>query len=193
MIRFILIILFLATPVYAEEAYPVSKPAQPNAHQFEFISIDGRSIKMSDYRGKVVMVVNTASHCGFTEQYKALQSLYDEYKNKGFVVLGVPSADFGGQEFHNEKKVQSFTKEKYAINFPMAGISFVKGSNAHPFYKWAAKQGGFLSGPKWNFHKYIIGKKGEFVDGFGSTTSPISKKVKKVIEAELAKLDNISR
>lgn len=171
----------------------MSKPLEQNAHSYEFKSIDGEAIRLSDYNGKVVMVVNTASHCGFTGQYKELQALYDEYKDKGLVILGVPSADFGGQEFDTEDKVQAFTDENYSITFPMTAISSVKGSNVHPFYQWAAKQGGFLSGPKWNFHKYIIAGDGSFVQGFVSTTSPTSKKVKKVIEAELAKLDNISR
>lgn len=193
MIRFFIAFLFLITPSYAEENYPVSTPASQNAYQFEFESIDGEPIKLSEYKGKVVMVVNTASHCGFTGQYKDLQTLYDEYKDKGFVVLGVPSADFGGQEFDSEEKVQSFTEEKYSITFPLTSISSVKGSNAHPFYQWAEKQGGFLSGPKWNFHKYIIGKDGSFVAGYISSTSPTSEKIKKVIEAELGKLDNISR
>lgn len=193
MIKFVVVLIFFAMPVNAEEAYPVSKPVTTNAHNFEFSSIEGKPIKLSDYKGKVVMIVNTASHCGFTGQYNDLQALYEEYSEKGFVVLGVPSADFGGQEFDSEKKVQSFTEEKYSISFPLTSISSVKGNDAHPFYQWAAEQGGFLSGPKWNFHKYIIGKDGGFVEGFVSTTLPTSKKVKKVIEAELAKLDNISR
>ena len=187
MIRVLFAFIFLITPVYAEEVYPVSLSSQPNAYLYEFTSIEGESIKLSDYKGKVVMVVNTASHCGFTGQYKDLQALYDAYKDQGFVVLGVPSADFGGQEFDAEKDVAAFTEEQYSVTFPLTTISKVKGSDAHPFYKWAAEQGGFLSGPKWNFHKYIIGKNGEFVKGFITTTSPSSKNIKAVIEAELSK------
>lgn len=188
MIRLIVItILFFTVPAFAEGSYPMSKSIKENAHSFEFSSIDGQPIKLSGYSGRVLMVVNTASQCGFTGQYKDLQAIYDDYKEQGFVVLGVPSADFGGQEFDSEEKVQSFTEEKFSISFPLTSISNVKGSNAHPFYQWAAKEGGFLSGPKWNFHKYVIGKNGEFVQGFVSTTSPSSKKVMSVIEAELAK------
>lgn len=159
----------------------------PSAHQFEFQSIDGEALSLSNYKGKALLVVNTASQCGFTPQYKELQALYDRYKEKGLVVLGVPSADFGGQEYATEEEVEHFTEEKFAVTFPLTVISEVKGGNAHPFYQWAGQQAGFIGSPKWNFHKYLIGKNGEFVTWFSSVTSPTSDKVVKAIEAELAK------
>ncbi len=161
-------------------------PAQ-NAYNFEFSAIDGKTIKLSDFKGKVILIVNTASHCGYTGQYKELQELYSTYKDKGLVVLGVPSADFGGQEFDSEDKVQDFTEKKFSVTFPLTAISSVKGKDAHPFYKWAGDQGGFLSGPKWNFHKYIIAKNGDYVTSFATTTSPKAPSVIKVIEEQLAK------
>lgn len=156
-----------------------------NAHQYAFKSIEGDDINLSEYSGKVVMVVNTASKCGFTGQYKDLQKLYDTYKDRGFVVLGVPSADFAGQEFSEESKVKEFTEENFHITFPLTEISHVKGQKAHPFYKWASKQEGFLGGPKWNFHKYLIDAKGDFVGAYGTTISPMSVKIINDVEQAL--------
>lgn len=161
--------------------------SQANAHQFQFIGMDGEPIALSAYRGKVMMVVNTASKCGFTGQYAELQSLQERFGDQGLVILGVPSADFGGQEFADESAVRSFVDEKFSITFPLTEISHVKGEQAHPFYAWANDKAGFLGSPKWNFHKYIIGKNGEFVTSYASMTSPVSNRVIKRIEQELAK------
>lgn len=159
----------------------------PNAHQFEFTAIGTDALKLADLSGKVILIVNTASQCGFTSQYADLQKLYDTYGDKGLVVIGVPSDNFGGQEFAQESEVKAFTEEKFAITFPLATLTNVKGDNAHPFYQWAGKQAGFLGSPKWNFHKYLIDKKGNYVTWFSSNTSPMSEKVTAAIEAELAK------
>ncbi len=158
-----------------------------NAYQFSFTSANGEEVNLQDFKGKVVLVVNTASKCGFTGQYKELQSLYETYKDDGLVVLAVPSADFAGQEFDEIEDVKSFTEEKYNVTFPLMDITHVKGKDAHPFYKWAADQSGLFSKMKWNFHKYLIDKNGDFVRPFGSAKSPLSPKVIEVIEAELKK------
>ena len=173
-------LLLFSTSAFAEIAMSV-----PNAHRYEFQTIEGESIKLSDLKGKAVLVVNTASQCGFTPQYAGLQKLHETYGDKGLVVIGVPSDNFGGQEFEQEAEVKNFTKEKFEATFPLAVISDVKGKNAHPFYQWANKEAGFLGSPKWNFHKYLIGKDGNLKQWFASTTAPDSKKIIAAIEQEL--------
>ena len=157
------------------------------AHDFSFTSIDGGDLPLATYRGKVVLLVNTASMCGFTSQYEGLQSLWTEYKGKGLVVLGVPSDDFGGQELDDAKKVKEFCTLNYGIDFPMADIVRVKGPNAHPYYKWVADAHGGLAVPRWNFHKHVIDGNGDLVDWFASTTGPKSGRLRKAIETALAK------
>jgi len=158
-----------------------------NAHQFSFKTIQEETLELSELKGKVLLVVNTASKCGFTPQYRELESLYNTYKEKGLVVIGVPSPDFGGQEFEEETKVQDFTEKNFSISFPLTQINHVKGDKAHPFYKWSNNKAGFIGAPRWNFHKYLIDKNGTYVTWFGSTTSPLSAKVIKAIEKELKK------
>jgi len=157
------------------------------AHDFEFTDIDGAPLRLSDWDGKALLVVNTASKCGFTPQYGELQQLYDDYKGRGLVVLGVPSANFRNQEFADERQIKEFACERFAITFPLAKLTTVKGKDAHPFYQWARRRAGFLGSPKWNFHKYLIGKRGEFVTWFATTTSPTSARVRARIERELDK------
>jgi glutathione peroxidase len=161
--------------------------AAMTAHDFSFTSIDGGDLPLAAYRGKVVLLVNTASMCGFTGQYEGLQSLWTEYKDKGLVVLGVPSDDFGGQELDDAKKVKEFCTLNYGIDFPMADIVRVKGPNAHPYYKWVADAHGGLAVPRWNFHKHVIERNGDLVDWFASTTGPKSGRLRKAIETALAK------
>jgi len=157
------------------------------AHDFSFTTIDGDPLPLSQFKGKAVLVVNTASLCGFTPQYKGLQALYERYGDKGLVVLGVPSNDFGGQEPGANAKIKDFCDTNYHITFPLAEKEVVSGNKAHPFYKWAAKELGMLATPKWNFHKYIIDPNGKLVDWFATTTKPGSAKVTKAIEAVLPK------
>ncbi len=186
MVHFIAVfVCFFQIPAFAQGDITMSKP---NAYQFSFKTIDGEDMPLEDMKGKVLMLVNTASKCGFTGQYKDLQTLYDTYKDDGLVVIGVPSGDFAGQEYAEEEQVKEFTDEKFNITFPLTDINHVKGGDAHPFYKWAKKEAGFLGGPKWNFHKYIIDVNGDFVTGFATPTSPTSDKVQKVIKEELAKV-----
>lgn len=156
-----------------------------SAHSFAFNDIHGNDLPLSSFKGKVVLVVNTASHCGYTPQYKDLETLYETYKDKGFVVLGVPSGDFGGQEFGSEKDVQGFTEQEYKITFPLTSITKVSGSEAHPFYAWAGVQAGFWGHPQWNFHKYLIGRDGHFAGWFSTATVPTSSAMIEAIEKEL--------
>ncbi|MCI5049118.1 MAG: glutathione peroxidase [Rickettsiales bacterium] len=156
-----------------------------SAHQFSFDMPDGSVLSLSNLEGKVVLVVNTASHCGFTPQYEELQTLYDRYRDQGFEVIAVPSGDFGGQEFGTDDEVKAFTDEKFTLNFPITTISKVSGDEAHPFYQWANDQAGFIGSPKWNFHKYLIGKEGQFVSWYSSMTTPTAKRITVAIEAAL--------
>ena len=154
------------------------------SHMFTFKSIDGEDdINLSDFSGKAVLVVNTASRCGFTSQYDGLQTLWEEYKDRGLVVLGVPSNDFGGQEPGTEKEIKNFCTVNFNINFPMTEKQVVSGPSAHPFYIWAAKELGALSKPRWNFFKILIDGDGKAVDWFASNTSPTSSKVISAIES----------
>jgi glutathione peroxidase len=133
----------------------------------------------------VVLIVNTASQCGFTKQYAGLEKLYETYKNQGLVILGVPSNDFGQQEPGNSEDIAHFCKLNYGVSFPMSRKEIVSGNQAHPFYRWAYKQLGFGTAPKWNFHKYLLNRQGKLVTYFYSTTKPDSKKLIKAIEDAL--------
>ena len=151
------------------------------AYDYAFNSIDGDLIKLSQYKGKVIVVVNVASRCGYTPQYEDLQTLWSEYKNKDLVVLGVPTNNFR-QEPGNNKEIKDFCETNFGITFPMTEKISVIGNNSHPFYKWARKDYGIGAIPKWNFHKIIIGKDGKVAETFSSITKPSSKKFVKVIE-----------
>ena len=151
------------------------------AYDYEFNSIDGDLIKLSEYKGKVIVVVNVASRCGYTPQYEDLQTLWSEYKSKDLVVLGVPTNNFR-QEPGSNKEIKNFCETNFGITFPMTEKISVIGNNSHPFYKWARKDYGIGAIPKWNFHKIIIGKDGKVAETFSSITKPSSKKFIKVIE-----------
>ena len=142
-------------------------------HDFNIESITGDNIDLSQYKDKVVLLVNTASKCGFTPQYAGLQKLYDKYKADGFVVLGVPSNDFN-QELGNDADVKDFCEIRYGVNFPLTSIQKIKGSDAHPLYKWISNEASVIAQPRWNFHKFLIGKNGEILNWFSSMTSPSS-------------------
>ncbi len=159
----------------------VASGSSTNAYDYEFKSIDGDKIKLSDYKGKVIVVVNVASRCGYTPQYEGLQSLWSNYKNKDVIVLGVPTNNFR-QEPGSNKEIKDFCESNFGITFPMTEKISVLGNNSHPFYKWAKEDYGIGAIPKWNFHKIIIGKEGKIVDTFSSITKPSSKKFLKIIE-----------
>tara|TARA_B100001250_G_C19644612_1_gene719808 strand:- start:300 stop:845 length:546 start_codon:yes stop_codon:yes gene_type:complete len=150
-------------------------------YDFSIESISGDIIDFNDYKNKVVLVVNTASYCGFTKQYDELQELWDIYKDKGLIVLGVPSNSFN-QEKKNNADVKAFCEVNFNINFPLTAITEVKGENAHELFKWAKNNHGRSAVPKWNFHKILINKNGEIEDTFAPLTKPVSRKIIKILE-----------
>ena len=158
-----------------------------SAYSYSFKDINEEDmINLSDYKGKTLVVVNTASLCGFTYQYDGLQKLYDDYKDQGLVVLGVPSNDFGNQESGTNSEVKEFCESTFSITFPLTEKNVVKGKDAHPFFKWSKKELGFIGGvPRWNFHKIIIGKDGNAIAGYTALTRPSSKKFISEIEKAL--------
>ena len=152
------------------------------AYDFSFPAIDGTALSLADYKGKVVMVVNTASACGFTDQYDDMQDLYQAYQDQGFVMVAVPSNDFGNQEPLAGEKITEFCEVNFNTTFPVTDKTVVKGNDAHPFYQWAANELGSLAKPRWNFHKYLIDREGNLVNWFSTPTKPNSAKVKKAVE-----------
>ena len=152
------------------------------AYEFTFKDLDGSTLSLSEYKGKVIVVVNVASQCGFTKQYEDMQKVWQKYKEEGVVMLGVPSNDFGKQEPGSNEDIKNFCEAKFGISFPMTEKVLVKGSDAHPFYIWAQKNHGKSAIPKWNFHKIIIDKDGKVAETFSSITNPSSNKFIKVLE-----------
>ena len=148
---------------------------------FKIESITGELINFNDYKDKVILIVNTASYCGFTKQYEELQELWDRYRSKGLIVLGIPSNSFN-QEKTNNLVIKKFCEVNFNINFPLSTITEVKGKNAHDLFKWAEKNYGKSAIPKWNFHKILINKEGKIEDTFVSFTKPMSKKIVQKIE-----------
>lgn len=156
------------------------------AYDFEFTLIkNSEKLKLSDLKGKAILIVNTASKCGFTKQYALLEELYNEYKDEGLVILAVPCNDFGKQEPGENSEIAEFCQLNYHITFPIAQKAKVSGEAAHPFYIWAKEVLGFGTAPKWNFHKYLINTKGELIDYFHSRTSPSSASLRKAIDKAL--------
>lgn len=169
--QFVLATFGFSTLVFSAIAFAGTAPlarAAGSAHGFVFENIDGGEIALADFAGRPVLVVNTASHCGFTPQYDGLQALWDRYRDRGLVVLGVPSNDFN-QEFATKAAVKEFCSVNFAIDFPMATITPVRGPDAHPFFAWAAEQHG---APSWNFNKYLVGPDGALIGHWGSSTKP---------------------
>ena len=149
---------------------------------FKINLISGDSLDLSKYSGKTILLVNVASNCGFTKQYDDLQKLYDEFKNKGLIIVGVPTNQFGGQEPGTEAEIKNFCETNFNITFPMTSKYDVKGSNAHPINMWAKDTFGKSTIPKWNFHKILINKEGKIEDTFASFTSPMSKKIINILD-----------
>jgi len=156
--------------------------AGDTAYTYSFDKIEGGKLPLSEFKGKAVLVVNTASFCGYTPQYEALEKLSEEYKAKGLVVLGVPANNFGAQEPGSNEDIKTFCEAKYDIHFQMTEKVSVKGDDAHPFYKWVAAEKG---APQWNFHKYLINTKGELIAAFPSKVTPRSKELKDAIEVAI--------
>lgn len=157
-----------------------------SAYDVSFKAIDSTPLPFAAFRGKVVLVVNTASFCGFTKQYNGLEALYQSYRDRGLVVLGVPSNDFGAQEPGTNSEIAEFCQGAFNVTFPLTEKVDVKGPGAHPFYAWAAATLGEAATPRWNFHKYLVGRDGRLITSFGTSVEPGAPSVVKAIEAALA-------
>lgn len=156
-----------------------------SAYDFDFTSIDGDKLPLSAWKGKPVLVVNTASFCGYTPQYKTLEELWERYKGRGFVLLGVPSNDFGAQEPGSASEIKAFC-ETYDVSFPLSRKEQVVGREAHPFYRWIRAELGEAGEPQWNFHKYLIGADGALAGAWPSGVEPLSREITGAIDAALA-------
>ena len=156
-----------------------------NAYDFTFTSIDGAPLPLSTFRGKPVLVVNTASKCGLTPQYEGLEQLYSDYRDQGLVVLGVPCNQFAGQEPGTEAEIKAFCEVKFDIDFPMTAKADVKGDSRHPFYAWAEEKLGEGAVPVWNFHKILVGADGEAVAAFGPRTEPLDETITDAVKSAL--------
>ena len=156
-----------------------------NAYDFSFTSIDGAPLPLSTFKGKPVLVVNTASKCGLTPQYEGLETLYRDYRDKGLVVLGVPCNQFAGQEPGSEEEIKTFCDVKFGVDFPMTAKVDVKDDARHPFYAWAEEKLGTPAVPVWNFHKILIGGDGEAVAAFGPRTDPLDATIVEAVEKAL--------
>ena len=154
----------------------ISFSAKSDLFDLSFEGIDGNIISLKEFKNKPIIIVNSASFCGFTYQYEQLENLYQKYKKMGLVIIAIPSNDFGGQEFNDNKKVKEFCKVNFNISFLITKITKVKGKDRHPFFKWVEKEAGYLSLPKWNFYKYLINKEGKLSSWFSSVTKPSSDK-----------------
>jgi len=157
-----------------------------SAHDFSFKSIDGKPLPMKNFAGKPVLVVNVASFCGFTPQYRDLQKLYETYGPKGLVVLGVPSNDFGAQEPKSEADIARFCETNYGVTFPMTDKQKVVGMDAHGLYRWISGEAGEAAAPKWNFHKYLIDKNGKLAGAWPSRVGPLAPEITGAVQMALA-------
>lgn len=175
----------LATSLACAESKPTPKPqASPMSfHELSANRLNGQPEKLSGYQGKVLLVVNTASECGYTPQYKGLEQLYQEYKDKGVVVLGFPSNDFGGQEPGSSEQIAKFCELRFKVTFPMFEKVKTKGEGQSPVYEFLARN---HPAPKWNFHKYVVGKDGQVKAAFPSSVTPDSAELKAAIDGALA-------
>ena len=174
-----------ASPLSTRMASAETQVSRMTASAFSFPALTGNEIRLADYAKSPVLVVNTASQCGYTPQYTGLQQLWTEFHERGLTIIGVPSNDFGGQEPGGMAEIADTAQHQYGVTFPMAAKSVVLGPKAHPFYKWAADARPKET-PRWNFHKYLIGRDGYIADVFASTVEPTDTKVKTAIARALA-------
>lgn len=158
-----------------------------DAYRFEFASLDGGTLPLAAWRGRPVLVVNTASFCGYTPQYRDLQALWRQYRDRGLVVLGVPSNDFGEQEPGGAAEIRAFCDTNYDVDFPLTEKVRVSGGAAHPFYRWVAESLGEGAAPRWNFHKFLVGPDGRLAGAWPSQVRPTDPAVTREIEALLPK------
>ena len=158
--------------------------SRPTAYAFSFSGLDGGTIRLAEHAGKPILVVNTASLCGFTPQYTGLQQLWTRYRERGLLIIGVPSNDFGSQEPGGATEINKTAHNEYGVSFPLAAKAEVRGEAAHPFYKWAALERPG-DGPRWNFHKYLVGRDGRIAAVFSTQIEPTDARVIAAIEREL--------
>ena len=163
----------------------VEPSAARTAFDFAFASIDGGPLPLASWRGRALLVVNTASRCGFTGQYAALQRLHETYGGRGLTVIGVPCDDFGGQEPGSEADIKAFCGARFNVGFALTAKAHVRGADAHQFYRWAAAARGWAARPRWNFHKYLVAPDGRLADWFSTVTSPTARRVVAAIERVL--------
>ena len=182
LVRSLFSLLAVLTLGAAAHAQPV---APPTAYGLKFEGLTTAEIPLQAYAGKVILVVNTASQCGYTRQYDGLQKLYTELAPQGLVIIGVPSNDFGGQEPGSAKQIAQFCRMNFGVTFPMAAKSVVTGAQAHPFYRWALGTLGPSAAPQWNFHKILIGRDGRAIAAFPSAVTPDSPVLRARIQAAL--------
>lgn len=169
-----------ATPAFAQ----VPAVSRPTAYAFSFKGLEGGDILLAEHAGKPILVVNTASLCGYTPQYTGLQQLWTRFRDQGLLIVGVPSNDFGGQEPGGAQEIGHTAHQEYGVTFPLAAKVQVKGPGAHPFYKWAASERP-LDTPRWNFHKYLVGRDGHVVAAFPSEIEPADARIVTAIAKEL--------
>ena len=170
----------LASPAFAQ----APAMSRPTAYTFSFTGLDGAKLALAEHAGKPILIVNTASQCGYTPQLAGLQQLWARYRDRGLLIIGVPSNDFGGQEPGGPTEINKTAHGEYGVTFPLPAKADVKGPSAHPFYKWAAQERpGEV--PRWNFHKYLIGRDGRIAAVFSTQTEPTDTRVIAAIEKEL--------
>jgi glutathione peroxidase len=175
----------MTTPALTRTAHGQAAMTGITAYAFSFPALVGSDIRLADYAGHPILIVNTASLCGFTPQYAGLQQLWTEFHDRGVMIVGVPSNDFGGQEPGGTSEIAETAHHQYGVTFPMAAKAIVKGPNAHPFYKWAADARP-KDVPRWNFHKYLVGHDGYLAEVFPESVDPLDTRVKTGIARALA-------
>jgi glutathione peroxidase len=175
----------IAPPVSTRTVLAQAAMSRVTAYAFSFPALVGSDIRLADYADRPLLVVNTASLCGFTPQYAGLQQLWTEFHDRGLMIIGVPSNDFGAQEPGGATEIAETAQHRYGVTFPIAAKAVVKGPNAHPFYRWAAGERP-KDIPRWNFHKYLIGRDGYIVEAFPETIEPSDTRVKTAIGRGLA-------
>jgi glutathione peroxidase len=186
--RYVLALLSacFATPAFAQTLSMQQAPTMSRitAYAFSFTGLEGTVIKLAEHAGKPILVVNTASLCGYTPQYAGLQQLWARYHERGLLIIGVPSNDFGGQEPGGTTEIMKTAQGEYGVGFPLAAKAQVKGPSPHPFYKWAATERP-LDTPRWNFHKYLVGRDGHIAAVFPTDVEPMDARVVNAIVKEL--------
>jgi len=173
-----------ATPALAQQMTTSPAMSRPTAHAFSFKRLEGGDLRLAEHAGKPILLINTASLCGYTPQYAGLEQLWRRYRDQGLLVIGVPSNDFGGQEPGGTAEIDHTAHQEYGVTFPLTEKVTVRGALAHPFYKWAAVERP-LDVPRWNFHKYLVGRDGHITAAFPSETEPQDARIMAAVAREL--------